>query len=179
MSSPSRTKDLQDEHCPSLQPCMSMTPCSNAPRRIVWSSSTSISMPTGSNRTTCLSAMGSLTVSRSAPFPGTSRGPDRGSRTGGPRAKASGPPFLWVCLLSNAGRRSGVDREAAAGAAAAVLGCELLALLRGHLVEEHIGALQRRAAAQVVQRPHLLLVAQLQMRLRGHGLAVVADITHV
>src|SRR5215475_9716856 len=119
---------------------------------------------------------------------GTARGPPRGvSRglvswygKGGPRAKASGPPFLLVCLLSKAGRRSGVGgREPAGGAALAVLDGVGLAVFGGHLVEEHVGALQRWAAPQVVQRPHLLLVAQLQMRLRGHGLAVVADVAHV
>src|SRR3982751_4183541 len=60
MSSPSSTKDLQAEHWPSLQPCMSWMPCSVAARRIVWSSSTSISMPTGSNRTTCFSPIDRL-----------------------------------------------------------------------------------------------------------------------
>src|SRR3954453_18943569 len=49
--------DLQAAHCPSLQPCMGMTPCSAAARRIVWSSATSISIPTGSNRTWGLSVI--------------------------------------------------------------------------------------------------------------------------
>src|SRR5262249_36689186 len=168
MSSPSSTKDLQDEHCPSLQPCMSMMPCSKAERRIVCSSSTSISMPTGSNRTTCLSAMVPSQVSRCArPW---------ASRSVGKRRRAEGlgrrPSFLialclYCCWL---GRRSRVDREAAGGAGAVVLRHEGLAVFRRHLVEQDVGALQRRAPAQVVQRPHLLLVAQLQMRLRGHGL---------
>jgi ferredoxin len=57
MSSPWSTNDLQAAHWPSLQPCMSMSPCSEAARRIVCSSPTSISMPTGSNRTRCLSAI--------------------------------------------------------------------------------------------------------------------------
>src|SRR5215831_14617291 len=203
MSSPSRTKDLHDEHCPSLQPCMSMTPCSNALRRIVWSSPTSISMPTGSNRTTCLPAMGSLRC-RAASHSRISRGcraprlarlshsrTSRGCRAphlarsseegeGGPRASASGPPSL--SLVPPASQRAGalgVDREAAGGAAADVLGVIGLALFRRHLVEEHVRALQLGAAPQVVQRPHLLLVAQVQVRLRGHGLAVVAYVAHV
>ena len=49
--------DLQEAHWPSLQPCISMIPCSAAARRMVWSSLTSISMPTGSKRTTCLPDM--------------------------------------------------------------------------------------------------------------------------
>src|ERR1700729_40318 len=50
-TSPSSRKDLHAEHWPSLQPCISISPCRNAPRRTVSSSSTSNSMPTGSSRT--------------------------------------------------------------------------------------------------------------------------------
>src|SRR5918997_4673148 len=54
-TSPSSRNDLQAEHCPSLQPCMSWMPLRNAPRRTVSSSSTSNSIPTGSSRTVCFS----------------------------------------------------------------------------------------------------------------------------
>src|SRR5438309_8163309 len=57
MSSPSSTNDLHDAHWPSLHPCMRVMPCSAAARSTVCSSSTSISTPTGSKRTTCLSLM--------------------------------------------------------------------------------------------------------------------------
>src|SRR4051794_26258283 len=128
MSSPSRTNDLQDAHCPSLQPCMSITPCSAAARRIVCSSSTSISMPTGSNLTTCLSPMESV--------------------------------------VGRCGAAGGASLDVASG--------ERGALVIGHLVQQYVRAGQRRALAQVVERPHLVGV-QVQVRLRDHRLAVVAD----
>src|ERR1700712_4949772 len=106
MSSPSSTNDLQAEHCPSLHPCMSISPCSDAERSTVCSSSTSISMPTGSNRTRCFSPMS-------------------------------------------------VPRRPSGRAALDVLGVELRAVLRAHLVEQHVRALQVGHPAQVVQRPHL------------------------
>ena len=92
--------------------------------------------------------------------------------------------------LARAGRRDGAGPPrlprlsppqvpAAGRAAAHVVGVEGLALLVGHLVEQDVRALHRRHPAQVVQRPHLLLVAQVQVRLRHHGLAVVADVAHV
>src|SRR3954469_21437053 len=56
-TSPSSRNDLHAEHCPSLQPCMSMMPCRKAALRTVSSSSTSISMPTGSKRTVCVFPM--------------------------------------------------------------------------------------------------------------------------
>src|SRR5579859_5660526 len=135
--------DLQEEHWPSLQPCMSMIPCSNAARRIVWSSLTSISMPTGSNRTTCLSAI--------APSP-AGRGEARGLD---PRTPSLG--FLAVT-----GCPSGLRRGRPAGRSlAVVVRLERRALFRRHLVEQDVRALHRGHPAQVVQRPHLLLVAQM------------------
>src|SRR3954453_3939541 len=133
MSSPSRTNDLQAAHCPSLHPCMSISPCSDAERSTVCSSSTSISMPTGSNLPRCLSP---------------------------------------ICSAVLAG-------EATRGAALDVLGVELRALFVGHLVEQHVRALQRSHPAQVVERPQLLRVVQVEVRLRDHRLAVVPDEAHV
>src|SRR3954470_13121257 len=118
--------DLHAEHCPSLQPCMSMMPCRKAALRIVSSSLTSISMPTGSKRTVCVSPM----------------------------------------LCSLAGERT------AGGAAALVVGHVGLALGRGHLVQQHVGAVERDPAA-LVERPHLLRI-QVQVRLRDQRVAVVA-----
>src|SRR3954466_11834639 len=119
--------DLHAEHCPSLQPCMSMMPCRKAALRIVSSSSTSISMPTGSKRT--------------------------------------------VCVVPTALLR----RRRTAGRAAALVGGHVrLALLRRHLVEQHVGAVERDAA-DLVERPHLLRV-EIQMRLRDQRVAVVADV---
>ena len=51
VASPSSSRALQDEHWPSLQPCASDRPWRKAASRTVSSSSTSISMPTGSKRT--------------------------------------------------------------------------------------------------------------------------------
>src|SRR5215217_2635394 len=65
-------------------------------------------------------------------------------------------------------------RRPAGGAAALVLGDVRLAILRGHLVEEDVRALQR-VAAGLVERPHLLRV-EVQMRLRDERVAVVADV---
>src|SRR6266536_1325424 len=170
MSSPSRTNDLQDEHCPSLQPCMSMIPCSAAARRTVWSSSTSISMPTGSNRTTCLSLIPTSVSARC--HRGRGGGPGLGLR-GGPRlssracllgcsgCRSAGPPFSAVSavLLSRRSAQltlssAGVRRRWPAGRAAAdVVRVERLALRRCHLVEQHVRALHRRHPPQVVERP--------------------------
>src|SRR6478752_10098646 len=109
---------------------MSMMPCRKAALRMVSSSSTSISMPTGSNRTVCVLP----TIARSA-LPG---------------------------------------ERPACGAALLVVGHVLLALLGGHLVQQHVGAVERDAL-DVVQRPHLLGV-KVQMRLRDQRVAVVADV---
>src|SRR5215207_8987394 len=99
---------------------MSWMPCLKAALRIVSSSSTSISMPTGSKRTVCV-------------LPTVARPPLAGERT--------------------AGR-----------AALLVVGHVLLALLGGHLVQQHVGAVERDPL-HVVQRPHRLGV-KVQMRLR-------------
>jgi len=50
----------------------------------------------------------------------------------------------------------------------------LLALLGGHLVQQHVGAVERDAA-DVVQRPHLLRI-EVEVRLRDQRVAVVADV---
>src|SRR6266852_9491110 len=164
--------DLQEEHCPSLQPCMSMMPCSAAARRTFWSSSTSISMPTGSNRTTCFSPMTPSELLKGGRLWAADERANDGVRSEGSRTKPQ------TCG-SLAGQTSVVDREPAAGAATDVPRVEGRPLLRRHLVEQDVRALHRRHPAQVVQRPHLLLVTQLQVRLRHHGLAVVADEAHV
>src|SRR5262249_53048432 len=88
-----------------------------------------------------------------------------------------GPP-RWP-RPARAGPGSVLAREPAGRAAAHVAGVERLALLVRHLVEQDVRALYRPHPAQVVQRPHLLRVAQIQVRLRHHGLAVVADVAHV
>src|SRR6478609_2826643 len=108
---------------------MSMMPCANAALRIVSSSLTSISMPTGSKRTVCVLS----------PIRGVLRG-----------------------------------RRTAGRAAALVLGHVLLALLRGHLVQQHVGAVERDPA-DLVERPHLLRI-QVQVRLRDERVPVVADV---
>src|SRR5260370_34561262 len=127
MSSPSRPNYLQEEHWPSLQPCISMMPCSNAPRRIVCSSSTSISMPTGSNRTTCLSDM--------APLADRALEMDAGRRAAG---RALGPPPLLVTVRLPdplIGYRSPSSwRCAASGVFPDVVAAECLPLLKRHLV---------------------------------------------
>src|SRR3954449_3957253 len=119
--------DLHAEHWPSLQPCMSMMPCRKAALRTVSSSSTSISMPTGSKRTVCV-------------FPTSAR---------------------------RASRR----------ASALVVGHVRLALLRRHLVQQHVGAVERDPA-DLVERPHLLGI-EVQVRLRDERVAVVADVPEV
>src|ERR1700730_12496934 len=177
MSSPSRTNDLQEEHCPSLQPCMSMIPCSAAARRIVWSSLTSISMPTGSNRTTCLSAM---TPSRTTNHELRTTTCGLRLRTAGRRWGGRGlAAALPSCLLVPLGYRSAIrGRRTARGALAHIVRVEGLTLFWRLLIEQHVGAQHRAHPAQVVQRPHLLGV-EVQMRLRDQRLAVVTHIAHV
>src|SRR4051812_36519722 len=104
---------------------MSATPCSAAARRIVWSESTSISMPTGSNRTWCLSPTGSASqpVDRTARVTGKGRA-DRPFPSPDPRSGALG---------CGASRRP----------LAVVVGDERRPLLVGHLVEEDVGAQDR------------------------------------
>src|SRR3954454_23748622 len=108
---------------------MSMMPCRKAALRIVSSSSTSISMPTGSKRTVCVSPM---VFARSG---------------GGPAGRA---PAL-------------------------VVGHVGLALLRRHLVQQHVRAVERDAL-DLVERPHLLGI-EVQVRLRDERVAVVADVS--
>src|SRR4051795_152136 len=162
MSSPSSKKDLQEAHCPSLQPCMSWTPCSAAARRIVWSESTSISMPTGSNRTRYLSPI-------AGPPGDRSRAGGGGGGSGGTRPSPSPAP-PW-------GGGGGGGRPAGR-ALAVVVGDEARPLLVGHLVEQDVRAQQRAEPLEVLGRPHLLRV-EVQMRLRRHRLPVVPDEAHV
>src|SRR3954468_18019282 len=163
MSSPSSTKDLQEAHWPSLQPCMSWTPCSAAARRMVWSSSTSISMPTGSNRTWCFSP---IALPRSWSRADSGGG---GGGRGAPRPPPSPDP--------RSGARGGGSRPAGR-TLAVVVGDERRPLLVGHLVEEDVRAQQRAEPLEVLGRPHLLGV-EVQVRLGGHRLAVVPDEAHV
>src|SRR3954454_16737581 len=172
MSSPSRTKDLHAAHCPSLQPCMSMIPCSAAARRMFWSSLTSMSMPTGSNRTRCLSLMSSL--SRWLVVDGAG-----GANGLGP----SHEPLVRASVRRLTPRSPSVGsrlrrRRPAGPAATDVVRVERLLLVLGHLVQQDVGALQRWAPTQVVERPHLLRV-EVEVRLRDERLAIVADVAHV
>src|SRR3954454_13928694 len=163
MSSPSRTKDLQAAHWPSLQPCMSWTPCSAAARRMVWSSSTSISMPTGSKRTRCLSPMAHV-FSRI----GWSWAGGCGGGPGGTRPSPSPDP--------RSGARGG--GRPAGRALAVVVGDERSPLLVAHLVEQDVRGQDGAEPLEVLGRPHLLRV-EVQVRLRRHRLPVVADAAHV
>src|SRR4051794_36563323 len=108
---------------------MSMMPCRKAAWRIVSSSSTSISMPTGSKRTVCVALILRL--------------------GGGPAGRAS----------------------------ALVVGHVRLALLRRHLVQEHVRAVERDPA-DLVEAPHLLRV-EVQVRLRDERVPVVAHVAEV
>src|SRR5258708_2666585 len=137
-------------------------------------SATSISMPTGSNRTTCLSAMNSLANYVLRTGTGHTSVQEEEPRAG---ASAAGPAALLPGFLRY---RSGVGGRGPSGRAAAhVVRAEGLPLFRRPLVEQHVRALQRGHPAQVVQRPHLLRVVQVQVRLRDHGLAVVTHVAHV
>src|SRR4051794_25657733 len=112
-------------------------------------------MPTGSNRTVCCCAIPPrlLLVGRPAAAPG------RPARVPGPR--------VW--LLSGAGRRP-------AGRSALLVRLDVLvALLLGHLVERHVGA-RERVALDVVERPELLGVVEVEVRLGHQRLAVVPDV---
>src|SRR4051794_20463964 len=158
--------DLQAEHCPSLQPCMSMIPCRNAALRTVSSSSASISMPTGSNRTVCVLPMawrGSL-----ASRPRRRGGAGRGGWDPNPRP-APPPDVAWRV----ASGRGALRRRPTGRPARPVVRDVRLALLRRHLVQEDVGALEGDAL-HLVQRPHLLRV-EIQVRLRDERVPVVAD----
>ena len=97
-------------------------------------------------------------------------------KRGGPRAVEPSSPCRLVATAVDV-RASPRGRTGRPGPAD-VVGVERLLLLRRHLVEQDVRALQRRAAAQVVQRPHLLRV-EVQVRLGDQRLAVVADVAHV
>src|SRR3954454_21771444 len=112
---------------------MSMMPCLKAALRMVSSSSTSISMPTGSNRTVCV-----LPTCACSVLPG---------------------------------------ERPAGGAALLVVGHVGLALLGGHLVQQHVGAVERDPPA-LVQGPHLLRI-EVEMWLRDERVPVVADVAEV
>src|SRR6476620_10538 len=160
MSSPSSTKDLQEAHWPSLQPCMSWTPCSAAARRMVWPASTSISMPTGSNRTWCFSP---IALPRGLSWAGGCGGGPGGTRPSpspDPRSGARG-----------AGRPAG-------RALAVVVGDERRPLLVAHLVEQDVRGQDGPEPLEVLGGPHLLRV-EVQVRLGRHRLTVVADEPHV
>src|SRR6195256_2119614 len=144
--SPSRRKDLHAEHCPSLQPCMSMTPCRNAALRTVSSSSTSISMPTGSKRTVCLAPIRVLSC----------------LGTCGTRAPGRGP---WLSR-----RLAGYGCRPAAWAALAVVSGERLTFLGGHGVQQDVGAWEG-TPAEVVERPQLLRIVEIQVGLGDERLA--------
>src|SRR5262245_11012682 len=96
---------------------MSVIPWRKAALRIVSSSSASISTPTGSKRTVWVFPMAA-----------------------GRGRELAGAPGRSAC----SGRRV-LGCRAAGGAARLVVGDVLLALLRRHLVEEHVGALERDA----------------------------------
>src|ERR1700761_4349529 len=157
-TSPSSRNDLHAAHWPSLQPCMSISPWRKAPRRTVSSSSTSNSIPTGSRRTWNVSPMAS-----------------------GPRMPRRRPAVVFRPIASlstgSGGLLGRLGGPAAGRAASLVLGDVGLALLRRHLVEEDVGALEG-VALHVVQRPHLLGI-QVEMRLRDERVAVVADVAEV
>src|SRR4051794_5896461 len=129
--------DLQAPHWPSLQPCISISPCRKAPFRTVSSSSTSNSMPTGSSRPVFVSPICSLPVPVA---PGSSR-----------------PASGWLLpRLAFSDRR--VLRGAAAARATGLVASDvLLPLLRRHLVQQHVGAVER-VTADVVERPHRLRI---------------------
>src|SRR3954467_2877522 len=121
---------------------MSISPCRNAALRRVSSSSASISMPIGSNRTVWFLPIAPLGV-RCRPRSGRPGRPTRSDQTcpahrlpPAPLGRAGRPSsrrLLWS-------GRGALRRRPPGGAAGLVLGHVLLALLRGHLVEEHIGA---------------------------------------
>src|SRR5947209_17160291 len=172
MSSPSRMNDLQEAHCPSLQPCMSMTPCSAAARRMVWSSLTSISMPTGSKRMTCFSVMPPRGLRWIRQVIGkvsleTEPGSKQGGRRGRPGNREPGCPLRSAALALRRSRTAG-------RALLDVASVERIPLLSRHLVEQHVRAEDLGHPPQVIQGPHLLGI-QVQVRLADDGLAVVTD----
>src|SRR3954447_10218370 len=168
-TSPSSRKDLHAEHCPSLHPCMSMMPWRKAALRTVSSSSASISMPTGSNRTVCVLPMTWRSFAANA-------GPRTRSLPGwvGPNPRPAPPSGVRRRAASG---RSALRRRAPRGPARPVARHVGLALLGRHLVEEDVGRLERDAL-RLVQRPHLLRI-EVQVRLRDERVPVVADVPEV
>src|SRR3954454_17681635 len=94
---------------------------------------------------------------------------------------------VWVLPMAIEGsRRSGTGsllpslggcRRTSGGAAALVLRHVRLALLGRHLVEEHVGAVERDPS-HLVEGPHLLGI-EVQVRLRDERVPVVADVPEV
>src|SRR4051794_19412410 len=160
-TSPSSRNDLHAEHCPSLHPCISMMPWRKAALRIVSSSSASISMPTGSNRTVCVLPM--ARGGARAPV-GAGAEPARALRPGGSASSVK---------RRARSARGALRRRPPRGATRPVARDVALALLGRHLVEEDVGALEGDAL-HLVERPHLLRV-EIQVRLRDERVAVVAD----
>src|SRR4051794_22007245 len=76
---------------------------------------------------------------------------------------------VWVLPTPLSGRGRTAGR-----AAALVLGHVALALLGGHLVQEHVGTVEGDPA-DLVERPHLLGI-EVQVRLRDERVPVVADV---
>src|SRR6266496_5610730 len=120
-------------------------------------------MPTGSKRTRCLSPM--------TPQVGRSSNACLGNEEG-PNGVEPSSPFRLVPRASCLGGCRTATRSLAD-----VVGGEGGPLVVAHLVEDDVRAQERRAATQVVQRPHLLRV-EVEMRLRDQGLAVVAHVAH-
>ena len=110
---------------------MSIRPWRKAALRTVSSSSASISMPTGSNRTVCVLPMFSLAAAAAAQRPGRPRGRRPGRSTSWRRASG----------------RGALRRRPPGGAAGLVVRDVLLALLGRHLVEQDVRALERDALA--------------------------------
>src|SRR3954452_3111645 len=105
---------------------MSWTPCSAAARRMVWSESTSISMPTGSNLTWCLSPIADTPSDLSRVD--LSRAGGSGGGPGGTRPSPSPDP--------RSGARGG--GRPAGRALAVVVGDERGPLFVAHLVEQDV-----------------------------------------
>src|SRR6185437_1472259 len=130
--SPSSTYDLHAEHRPSRQPCIRWMPCRKAASRMFSSSPTSISMSTGSKLMRCVSA---------TKISSGSQGLRR---------------YRWMAPRAGSQRHQPMCASGRDGAGA-VRRDVGLALLVGHLVEQHVGAVER-VAADVVEGPQLLRV---------------------
>src|SRR3954453_16500865 len=126
---------------------MSITPCRKAAWRAVSPRSAGISSPPGSNRPVCRWAIPRRLVL------------DSGLIRPGRRLSVARPVQLGFTSLLARGRG-----EAAAASGTLGLGCVLLALLRWHLVEGDVGA-REGEVLHVVERPELLLVVEVEVRL--------------